>query len=109
MTLKNGTTPHGGEPHKDAPLLLKNRESDRAVLLGEKDDENFASPTQFAGYALQDPLGRVIGKIEKLFVNGHGGPEYIAVRIVSFWQNKSVLIPVDFFSVNDERRTLVLR
>ena len=107
--MKNKTTPHGGEPHKDAPRLSKDQESDRAVLLGDKVDENFASPPQFAGYALHDPMEREIDKVEKLFVNGHGGPEYIAVRIGSFWQNKSVLIPVDFVSVNNERRTLVLR
>ncbi len=77
-------------------------------MLGGESGERFVAPAGFAGYALHDPLGREIGKIEKLFVNGRGEPEYVVVKIGSF-RRKTVLIPVEAVSVDDERRALVLR
>ena len=66
-------------------------------------------PTRFAGYALHDPLGRKIGEIERLFVNGHGEPEYIAVKIDFLWRRKSFPIPVESVTVDDTLRVIVLR
>ena len=61
-----------------------------------------------AGYEVCDPLGRKIGKAEKLFVNGDGGAEYVRVRLGLF--GRSVLIPVvEGVAADAERRTLGLR
>lgn len=77
-------------------------------MLSGESGERFVAPAGFAGYALRDPLGREIGKIEKLFVNGRGEPEYVVVKI-GFFRRKTVLIPVEAVSVDDEQRALVLR
>ena len=60
------------------------------------------------GYEILDPLGRRIGRAEKLFVNGDGYPEYVRVRL-GFFGSRSVLIPVQDVGVDDERRALILR
>ncbi len=86
---------------------MRERGSDYAVA-GES-SERLARQTGFVGYALQDPLGHEIGKVEKIFVNGRGEPEYGAVKIASLWRRKSVLIPVQSTSLDDERRALVLQ
>lgn len=78
-------------------------------MLDSESGERFATPAEFLGYALHDPLGREIGKVEKLFVNGGGEPEYVMVKIGFLWRKKSVLIPVESISLNDERRVLILR
>jgi len=78
-------------------------------LLDDESGERFTVPTRFAGYALHDPLGRKIGEIERLFVNGHGEPEYIAVKIGFLWWRKSFLIPVESVTVDDMLRVIVLR
>ena len=61
-----------------------------------------------SGYAVYDPLGQKIGSAEEVFVNRNREPEYVRVRIGLFGR-KSVLIPVQFAEVDDERQTLVLR
>jgi hypothetical protein len=43
-----------------------------------------------------------------VFVNRNEEPEYVRVRI-GFFGQKSVLIPVQFAEVDDERQTLVLK
>ena len=77
-------------------------------MLDDESGERFASPAEFAGYALQGPSGREIGKTEKLFVNGKGGAEYVSVK-VGFFLHKTFLIPVDSVSADGERRILALR
>ena len=60
------------------------------------------------GYEVYDPLGQKIGSAEEVFVNRNEEPEYVRVRI-GFFGRKSVLIPVQFAEVDDERQTLVLK
>ena len=61
-----------------------------------------------SGYAVYDPLGQKIGSAEEVFVNRNKEPEYVRVRIGLFGR-KSVLIPVQFAEVDDERQTLDLK
>ena len=67
-----------------------------------------AASKRGAGYAVYDPLGQKIGSAEQVFMNRNEEPEYVRVRIGLFgW--RSVLIPVQFAEVNDERQILVLK
>jgi hypothetical protein len=61
-----------------------------------------------AGYAVYDPLGQKIGDAEQVFMNRNQEPEYVMVRIGLFRQ-RSVLIPVQYAEVDDERQILVLK
>ena len=67
-----------------------------------------AASKKGAGYAVYDPLGQRICSAEEVFVNRHEEPKYVRVR-VGFFGQKSVLIPVQFAEVDDERQTLVLK
>lgn len=69
---------------------------------------NSAASVRGAGYAVYDPLGQKIGRAEKVFVNWNEEPEYVRVRIGLF-ERRSVLIPVQFAELDDERRVLVLK
>jgi len=72
-------------------------------------EERVATQTGIVGYALHDPLGRKIGKVEKIFVNSRGELKYVAVKIMSISRKKSVLIPVQSASLDDRRRTILLQ
>jgi hypothetical protein len=69
---------------------------------------NSAASVRGAGYAVYDPLGQKIGRAEEVFVNWNEEPEYVRVRI-GFFGRKSVLMPVQFTEVEDERRILRLK
>jgi hypothetical protein len=69
--------------------------------------DHLKGPDDCRGYEVLDPLGQRIGRADKLFVNGDGGPEYVRVRI-GFVRQRSVLIPVESAEVDTERRTIVL-
>jgi hypothetical protein len=66
------------------------------------------TPTRGAGYAVYDPVGQKIGSAEEVFVNWNEEPEYVRVRIGLFGR-RSVIIPVQFAEVDDERKVLVLK
>ena len=70
--------------------------------------ERSSASKRGSGYAVYDPLGQKIGSAEEVFVNRNREPEYVRVRIGLFGR-KSVLIPVQFAEVDDERQTLFLR
>ena len=61
-----------------------------------------------AGYAVRDPLGRKVGRVEKLFLNPDGNPEYVMTK-TGLLGLKSVLLPVQFAEVDKERRVLRLQ
>ncbi len=65
-------------------------------------------PERCVGYGVYDPLGQKIGRVEKIFVNGNHEPEYLRVR-TGLFATKSVLIPVRFLAIDEERRTLMLK
>ena len=67
-----------------------------------------AASKRGVGYEVYDPLGQKIGSAEEVFVNRNEEPEYVRVRI-GFFGQKSVLIPVQFAEMDDERRVLVLK
>jgi hypothetical protein len=69
--------------------------------------DHLEGPDDCRGYEVLDPLGQRVGRADKLFVNGGGGPEYVRVRI-SFVRQRSVLIPVESAEVDTERRTIML-
>ncbi len=66
------------------------------------------APDRCVGYGVYDPLGKKIGSVEKLFVNENHEPEYVRVKM-GFLGTKSVLIPVGFVEIDEERRSLVLK
>ena len=68
----------------------------------------FETPVEYVGYELRDPLGKKIGSVQELFLNDNDEPEYISVKM-GFLGSRSVLIPVESVSVNEERRFLLLR
>lgn len=72
----------------------------------EKSDR-FAPPEEYDGYELHDPENNRIGKVRGVFVNEEHEPEYIRVAMGLFgW--RSVLIPVQFAAVDEEKKTIVL-
>ena len=70
-------------------------------------ERRLREPEDYEGYEVHDPLGQRIGKAQKLFVNGDGGPRYVRVRLGFF--GKCVLIPTGGIAADHERRTMVLR
>lgn len=105
--MRNEAVSHGGEHPKDDFPPVRDLGPGYAVL-DDESGKRFAASTDFAGYALHDPLGREIGKVEKVLVNGDGGPEYVAVKIGPFWRKKTVLIPVESVSMDGGRQALIL-
>ena len=73
-----------------------------------KSSQRFARPEEYAGFWLCDPREKRIGMVEKLFMNWSGEPEYISLRM-GFFGLKSVLLPVQDFAVDEQRRILVLQ
>jgi hypothetical protein len=81
------------------------------ATLNQEPQVSSASPVgskRGAGYAVYDPLGQKIGSAEEVFVNSGGEPEYVRVRIGLFGR-RSVLIPVQFAEIDDERHILILK
>jgi hypothetical protein len=78
------------------------------------DNEQYASTTgspiskRGVGYTVYDPMGLKIGRAERVFVNWDQEPEYVRVRIGLIGM-RSVLIPVQFAEIDDERQILVLK
>jgi hypothetical protein len=62
----------------------------------------------YTGYKVSDPTGRSIGRTTRVFTNRRGEPEYIAVRI-GFFVHKTVLLPVQSVTADEERHTLMLQ
>jgi len=69
--------------------------------------ERFEKPKQCAGYWVCDPRGRKIGRLERLFLNESGGPEYAEIK-VGFFGLRTVLIPLQTVTTDAERGFLVL-
>ena len=67
----------------------------------------FEAPDKYYDYMVCDPEGRKIGRVKELFANVQGESQYIRVR-VDFFGLRSVLIPVCFVVVDEQRRSLTL-
>lgn len=68
----------------------------------------FEEPQKYAGYGVHDPLGRKVGRVQKLFVNDEGEPEYVRVRL-GLLGLRQVLIPVESALADEERKRLTLQ
>ena len=77
------------------------------VAKGAWPAERFETPKQCAGYRVCDPLGREIGRLKRLYLNESGGPEYAEVK-VGLFELRTILIPLQSVTVDDELRFLVL-
>jgi uncharacterized protein (TIGR02271 family) len=74
----------------------------------ERSDRFTAVEDRFAGYAVYDPAGEKIGKVDDLFVDQADEPEYIGVKM-GFLGTRSTLIPWDAVSTaDDEGRAITL-
>ena len=60
------------------------------------------------GYTLLDPLGQPLGRVERMFCNRAGEPQYVRIR-AGLFGNRLVLIPVLDVAVDHEDRTITLR
>jgi uncharacterized protein (TIGR02271 family) len=67
----------------------------------ERSDRFTALEDRFAGYAVYDPAGEKIGKVDDLFVDQADEPEYIGVKM-GFLGTRSTLIPWDAVSTADD-------
>lgn len=68
----------------------------------------FKVPKEYIGYRIRDPEDRKIGSVKELFANEYGEPEYVRVKTGLFGL-KTVLIPVGFLKVDENRRTFTLQ
>jgi uncharacterized protein (TIGR02271 family) len=74
----------------------------------ERSDRFTAMEDRFAGYAVYDPAGEKIGKVDDLFVDQSDEPEYIGVKM-GFLGTRSTLIPWDAVSTaDDEGRSITV-
>jgi uncharacterized protein (TIGR02271 family) len=74
----------------------------------QRTDGFTAVEDRFAGYAVYDPAGEKIGKVDDLFVDQSDEPEYIGVKM-GFLGTRSTLIPWDAVSTaDDEGRTITV-
>ena len=60
------------------------------------------------GYTLLDPLGQTLGRVERIFCNRAGEPQYVSCRAGIFGK-RLVLIPVMDVAVDQEHRAIPLR
>jgi hypothetical protein len=60
------------------------------------------------GYTSLDPLGQPLGRIERIFRNRGGEPQYVRIR-AGLFGNRLVLIPVLDVAVGHGLRTITLR
>jgi uncharacterized protein (TIGR02271 family) len=67
----------------------------------QRTDGFTAIEDRFAGYAVYDPAGEKIGKVDDLFVDQSDEPEYIGVKM-GFLGTRSTLIPWDAVSTADD-------
>jgi uncharacterized protein (TIGR02271 family) len=95
------TEPFGNDA---SGMLWKPREKHggNSVTEHEQRTDGFtAIEDRFAGYAVYDPAGEKIGKVDDLFVDHSDEPEYIGVKM-GFLGTRSTLIPWDAVSTADD-------
>lgn len=82
-------------------------EQKTATRAGAEQDRSVGS-RWCEGYALLDPLGQKLGRVEKVFCNRAGEPQYVRARIGAF-ARRLVLIPVMDVAVDPDKKHLTLR
>ena len=73
----------------------------------QRSDRFTAIEDQYAGYAVYDPDGSKIGKVDDLFLDENDRPEYIGVKM-GFLGTSSTLIPMDIVSVDQAQSSLTV-
>ena len=74
----------------------------------QRTDGFTAVEDRYAGYAVYDPAGEKIGKVDDLFLDQSDEPEYLGVKM-GFLGTRSTLIPWDAVSTaDDEGRTITV-
>ncbi len=63
---------------------------------------------EYFDYVVCDPEGRKIGRVKEIFTDGRDELQYVRVR-AGLFGSRSVLIPVCFVTVDEERRILTLQ
>ena len=79
-----------------------------AAARAEPDEERSVGSRWCEGYTLLDPLGQRLGRVERVFCNRGGEPQYVRIRTGLLGQ-KLALIPVMGLAVDSGRRDLTLR
>lgn len=82
-------------------------ERDTIAEVADGEERSVASG-RCEGYALLDPLGQKIGRIETVFCNLDGDPQYVRTKIGAL-AARPVLIPVLDVMMDRDRKTLTLR
>lgn len=65
------------------------------------------NPEACCGYAVLDAHGQKFGRVEELFVNDFGEPEYLKVK-AGFAGFRSLLLPVEALTIDAERSEVSL-
>jgi hypothetical protein len=73
-----------------------------------RSSKTFTRQEEYTDFWLCDPQEKRIGTVEELFVNVSGEPEYIRVS-TGFFGFRSILLPVQDITVDEQRRILVLQ
>lgn len=67
------------------------------------------TPLQCVGYEVRDVRGQKIGRVQEIYTNERGEPEYVRTKLGPAGMGRSVMIPVAAVEVDDAFRTLVLQ
>ena len=60
------------------------------------------------GYTLLDPLGQTLGRVERIFCNRAGEPQYVRI-LAGLFGKRLVLIPVMDVAIDHGSRALTFR
>lgn len=63
----------------------------------------------YANYKVLDVQGRKIGRVQEIFVNDRGEPEYVRTRLGLAALTRSVVLPVAAARVDEGEQTLTLQ
>jgi len=78
------------------------------MIRTEDGEDRSVGVKRCVGYALLDPLGQSLGRVERMFCNRGGEPQYVRIR-AGLFGTRLVLIPVLDVVVDHENRTIILR
>lgn len=70
---------------------------------GDGHDGSVSSGEWISGYHVYDRRYEKIGKVDDLFVDEDGRPEYVGVKMGGLLGSKSALIPMDVVRINEKR------
>ena len=74
----------------------------------EGGEDRSVGPRWCEGYTLLDPLGQALGRVERIFCNRAGEPQYVRIRAGLFGK-RLVLIPVMDVAIDHGHRAITLR